>query len=267
MKPNSSLCLAFGLLFATASASGLEAVDVQKTIDEAELSLPAGIAGNSPFFGKLSELPKIDGTSRLPVVVFLHGSSGFGDATRIFQKWLANDVGVASFAPNSMVFPNRIMYKSPVSKEIYEQVHALRAAELKAAIDYLSRQPWVDRTRLMIAGTSEAAVSIARYDGPAVAARMIFAWSCETNYFVNRDNTAIPGNQAVLNVISASDPYFSPNNPWNAGYAVKGHCGEALKDHKNAEIVLIPGAPHTLLNLKQTQGATKAFIAGVIKAD
>ena len=32
-----------------------------------------------------------------------------------------------------------------------------------------------------------------------------------------------------------------------------GHCGEALKDHKQSSILLIPGAPHTLLMLPAAQ--------------
>jgi len=49
-------------------------------------------------------------------------------------------------------------------------------------------------------------------------------------------------------VISSIDPYLSQANPWLGNSAAKGHCAEALKDKKEATIVLILGAPHTLIN-------------------
>ena len=37
-----------------------------------------------------------------------------------------------------------------------------------------------------------------------------------------------------LNVMSSTDPYFSPSNRWLGNDQAKGHCGDALKDHKQA---------------------------------
>ena len=64
----------------------------------------------------------------------------------------------------------------------------------------------------MLAGTSEGAVPVARYAGREFAARMLFAWSCEPNYFVTEPRNAFEADKPVLNVISSVDPFFSPTN-------------------------------------------------------
>jgi hypothetical protein len=69
----------------------------------------------------------------------------------------------------------------------------------------------------------------------------------------------------VLNVISSVDPFFSPTNAWLGNAAAIGNCAAALKDHKRATVVLIPGAPHTLINLPQVRVVTAAFTADLGK--
>lgn len=44
-----------------------------------------------------------------------------------------------------------------------------------------------------------------------------------------------------------------------------GHCGDSLKPNKAAAVLLIPGAPHTLLNLPQTRHATAGFLKDLLK--
>jgi hypothetical protein len=117
---------------------------------------------------------------------------------------------------------------------------------------------------MVLAGTSEGAVAVARYAGHEFAGRIIYSWSCEDNYFVRGHGTVLPPQVPVLNVISSSDPFFSPSNAWLANPVARGHCGDALKGAKNASIVLIPGAPHTLINLPQARHATAGFIADVL---
>ena len=77
--------------------------------------------------------------------------------------------------------------------------------------------------------------------------------------------TAINPDVPVLNVISLSDPYFSPRNHWLGNPAALGHCGGALEGHPHATVVLIAGAPHnTLLNLAATRHATQGFLHDVL---
>jgi dienelactone hydrolase len=230
----------------------------QAVMDQAAVVLPAALHGGTVFTGMLKNVPR-DLKAKAPVVVFLHGSSGLSlKAIGEWQQWLATQ-GIASVAPDSFALPDRLTYKSPVDKTVYEQIHALRASEIRLAVQALKGLPWVDSARLILAGTSEGATSVARYAGPEFAGRILYSWSCENNYFVNEHRSALPQDRPVLNVMSSTDVFFSPSNAWLGNSAAQGHCGQALKDNKQANIVLIPGAPHTLLNLPQARNATAAF--------
>lgn len=229
----------------------------------AAVALPASVTGGAPYVGTLANAPK-DAKARVPVVVFLHGSSGLElKAIGEWQLWLAG-LGVASIAPDSFALPDRITYKSPIAKDLYEKIHALRASEIPLALRALNATPWADTTRMVLAGTSEGGPAVARYSSNEFAGRMLYSWSCENNYFVQEHRTAALA-QPVLNVMSSTDVFFSPSNTWLGNSAAKGYCGDALKDNKQVTIVLIPGAPHTLLNLPAARNATAGFLRDLLK--
>jgi len=230
----------------------------------AQVALPAA-AGQPAFFGKWRDVPAGAATAKFPVVLFLHGSSGLGlAAIGEWQRWLATQ-GIASVAPDSFALPNRLTYKSPVGKDVYERIHALRASEIALGLDALKQAPWADAARVVLAGTSEGAVAVARHAGAGIVGRAMFAWSCEDNYMVTAHRTAVPVAEPVLNVISVTDPFFSRSNGYLGNPAALGHCGGALAQHKAATVVLIPGAPHTLLNLPPARHATQGFLRDVLK--
>lgn len=235
------------------------AQSLAQAIQGASVALPAAATGGTPYLGPWRDLPRATG-AKVPVVVFLHGSSGLGlKAIGEWQQWLAG-LGIASVAPDSFALPERLTYKSPVGKDVYEQIHALRLSEIAPAVQALAATPWADMSRLVLAGTSEGATAVARHAGSEFAARMIFSWSCEDNYFVQAPANALPATQPILNVMSSTDVFFSPSNAWLGNPSARGHCGEALRDNKRAAIVLIPGAPHTLLNLPVARAATASFL-------
>ena len=231
-------------------------------VSDADVALPTKVTGGAIYFGKLAEAPRT-ANARVPTVLFLHGSSGLGlKAIGEWQQWLAT-LGYASIAPDSMVLPDRITYTSPVDKAVYEKIHSLRASEITLVLNALGDLPWVDRDRLILSGASEGGPAVARYAGSEFAGRMIFSWSCEDNYFVVAHRTAVP-REPVLNVMSSTDPFFSRANAYLGNGDAQGHCGAALREHKNATIVLIPGAPHTLLNVPQAQMAVEAWLRATI---
>ncbi len=233
-------------------------------VQQARVVLPAAVTGAAVYTGLWKDAPR-EAKARVPVVVFLHGSSGLAlPAIAEWQAWLAAR-GIASMAPDSFALPDRLTYKSPIPKAVYEQIHALRASEIVLAAQAVRDAPWADPARLILAGTSEGATAVARHGGEEFAGRMLFAWSCEPNYFVEQSGHVLPARQPVLNVISATDPFFSPSNAWLGNPAARGHCGEALKDHKRATITLIPGAPHTLLNLPAARAAAAGFLEDTLR--
>lgn len=240
------------------------AASLQASVEGGRLALPSSVTGGAAWMGAWRDAPRASG-ARVPVVIFLHGSSGLGlAAIGEWQRWLAS-LGVASLAPDSFALPDRVTYTSPVDKVFYERLHALRLSEIAPAAKAVAAMPWADPARLVLAGASEGGPAVARYTGGEFAGRMIYSWSCEDNYFVQSHQTALPAAQPVLNVMSATDVYFSPSNAWLGNPAAKGHCGDALKDHKQSSVVLIPGAPHTLLNLPMARHATAGFLRDLVK--
>jgi hypothetical protein len=174
-------------------------------------------------------------------------------------------LGIASVAPDSFALPDRITYTSPIPRQTYEQIHALRSSEIAPVIEALREAPWADTTRLILAGTSEGAPSVARWRGTEFAGRLIYAWSCDDTYFVESHRSALPPGQPVLNVISSVDPFFSSANAWLDNPKATGHCGPALREHKQSVVVLIPGAAHTLLNVPAARHATEGFLRDLLK--
>jgi hypothetical protein len=232
-------------------------------IANASLALPARLTGGTVYVGRLAAAPATTG-ARVPVVVFLHGSSGLAlKAIEEWQRWLAG-IGIASLAPDSFALPDRVTYQSPIARDAYERIHALRASEIETATAAVREAPWADPARLVLAGTSEGAVAVARDGSANYRGRIIFSWSCENNYFVEAHGTASQPDQPVLNVISMTDPFFSPSNPWLGSDAAKGHCGAALTRVKDATVVLIAGAPHTLINLPAARDAAEGFLRRVL---
>lgn len=246
------------------SATQHSAASARDAIAGAQLVLPAAAAGGAIYAGPLRAAPQVV-RGKLPVLVFLHGSSGLkAPAIGAWQQWLAG-LGIASLAPDSFALPDRVSYQSPVAKDFYERIHALRSAEIGLALDALQHLPWADTKRMVLAGTSEGAVAVARHGGSEFAGRLIFSWSCEDNYFVEQARTALVPGQPVLNIISAADPFFSTANPWLGNPQAQGHCAAAFAGQPGAGVLLLPGAPHTVLDLRAARQAVQGFLLDVLK--
>lgn len=234
------------------------------TWNHASVSLPRGLATEPAWQGRLAEMPMPASGARSPLVVLMHGSSGNAAFIKEYQAWLAQELGLPSIAPDSLAIPDRLTYTSPIDKPTYERVHALRLAELRNALAQAASLPWVDPHRILVIGTSEGAVPVARLDDRQPLARVIYAWSCEQNYFVEEPRTAIPKDVPVLAMIAAKDPFFSPENGWNKDVKVSGTCVQALKDHAHAMVVTLATDKHTIVNFPEARDVTAGFLRRVL---
>lgn len=219
-------------------------------------------AARGAFEGKLSDAP--ENLPAAPILLFAHGSSGIGAPLKAFARFVSS-LGWSFLAPDSFVFPDRITYSSPVSRENYERVHAMRSQELDYAARHLDEAPGFSG-RYAVAGTSEGGVAAARFTAPEgrrESGRILFSWPAEDNYHVVSHQTHIPDDVPVLNIMSAEDKYFSRANPWLANPDALGHAGRTLAHHPQTSILLIPGAPHTLFALPQTESAVRAFLVRI----
>lgn len=225
------------------------------------------IEGGTPKTGLLTDFAKE--VHRYPVVMFMHGSSGLNAQIKAFAYWLSDALRIACIVPDSMQTKDRLTYTSPVPAEDYEKIHTMRLEELELAMTEIKKVHWCDG-RVIVAGTSEGGVAAARYQATGQMlqekAKMIFSWSCENNYHVKNHQSHLPDDLPVLNVMSASDKFFSQANCYLDNPKAIGHAGNVLANNKSAEIVLLPGAPHTLINLPQTRDAVAAFLTRVLRA-
>ncbi|MDN0082579.1 hypothetical protein QU487_07400 [Crenobacter sp. SG2305] len=196
----------------------------------------------------------------MPLVLFLHGSSGLNEQTRRYQCWLSQVLGVATLAPDSFASPNRPRYRSPATIAEYEAVHRLRQAEIRTALAALPQLGWVDRQRLVLAGSSEGAVAVARWRGNEFLGRIIYSWTCEDNYFVDKADNGFSRDCPILNILSDNDPFFGASSDFNCGLAVLGDSRAALREMANARMVILPNAPHTLYNLPAAHTHTRDFL-------
>lgn len=243
------------------------AANLTLTWSNASVVLPPSLTGGSLWQGMLRQLPIIPQDSgKYPLVILMHGSSGNAPAIKDFQRWLAQEMGLPSIAPDSMAIPDRLTYTSPIDKATYERVHALRLAELKNAFEQAQSIAWVRMDSIILIGTSEGSVPVGRFDDPRPRARIVYSWSCEQNYFVEAPHIGIPKATPVLSVIAAKDPYFSAENPWNKGLDIKGTCTGALKDHTDAVVVTLLSDKHTIMNFQEAHDVTKAFLIRILSS-
>ena len=205
-------------------------------------------------------------SDRYPTLMFAHGSSGITTAIREFARFIAQETGWAVVVPDSMQTPNRITYTSPVAKSDYEAVHAMRSVELLYAARRLFEEAWFGGV-YAVGGTSEGGVAAARCDSTELPirekAKLIFSWSCEANYHVEAPRSVLPDDLAVLNVMSLCDKFFSRANSYLDNDSAFGYAREALQHNPNASILLLPQAPHTLLNLPQVHAAAAEILQRV----
>ncbi len=117
--------------------------------------------------------PQPNGTSGLlPVVLFLHGCGGINQRQYHVMELFTN-LGYVTFMPDSFARPNR--WKACGATR---QIQHLRFAEIAHALSEFKKIPWIDQSRLVLAGFSEGGVIAGRYSGSEFKARVVLGWGC-----------------------------------------------------------------------------------------
>lgn len=236
------------------------------SFDQAFIGIPKGVAGlDAPFYGSYAEaLEKVPGlkevTTTHPTVLYMQGSGKFSKGPT-FREWITGDLGWVFFAPNTHVSSKRPKYSSPVPKEIYEEIHTFRQAEIDQFVKRIDELPFVDKDRLFLMGNSEGAFAAARYAGKEFAGRLILSWTCEPGYYTNFPKVGAKyKTDPVLNVVGRDDVYFGKDSPFNNQYDNKGHCGDALLRYNHAKVVLLPNTGHNVMANPFTKGEVLSFL-------
>lgn len=219
------------------------------TYKYAYIGIPKGLGGlQKPFYGQFNKFlklyPKFLPQNRLPCVLFMHGSKGLNKA-ETYRKWLV-EAGFIFFAPNSFKIENRPTYKNPDKKASYEKVHKIRQAEIFYNIKKLKDLEFIDKNNIFLMGNSEGGLAAAAYKGREFRGRIVTAYSCENGYYSKDFKIGAKKSDPFLNIIGTNDEFFSKNSIPNKEYKVQGHCTKALREHKNAKVILLPLTKHDI---------------------
>lgn len=220
--------------------------------DKAYIAIPKGYGGlKKTFIGYMDNFkkkyPNFNPKKKIPTVLYMHGSGDFvrGD---IYRDWISKDLGFAFICPQSHILNNRPIYVSPAPKKQYKKVHRLRQAEIKFSSKKIKKINWIDKDNLFLMGNSEGALATGIYQGDEFKARVILAWSCEDGYYSKNTHIGSSKNEPILSIIGTEDEYFGVNSKFinKNKHKIQGHCIEALLEHKNSKVIVLPKAKHNL---------------------
>ncbi len=177
--------------------------------------------------------------TKYPTIIYLHGCSGFWKGTRERVKFYAEQ-GYLVIAPASFA---RLKYPqscNPATKTggLYRGTLAMRQADAGYAIEMVRKFPFVDQTKIILAGLSQGAITTATFKAAnrnqKTTARIIEGWTCNARWPEYRGINAGP-EEAVLTLVAKYDPWFQ--NEWT-----KGDCGKFLNpDNGSISVVYNKG--------------------------
>lgn len=178
---------------------------------------------------------------RLPVVVFLHGCSGYGHYTTAVAEFFLSS-GVVVVAPNSLNRPGR-MSMCGSGNMAYRAT--LRKAEAQFAAETLAKLSWVDTKKMILAGHSEGGNSVASYSGNEFTAHIITGTSCRHN----GGSVSAPEGVSVLAIKGAEDTTYPD-----------GRCAVRRK-YRGSKSIVIPDKGHMVVTSKEAKNAILEFLS------
>lgn len=221
---------------------------------KAFIGIPKGVGGlKKPYYGRLDKfLKKYPDFKSMPVptVLYMHGSSGFLKGKK-YRKWIVQKSKMAFIALNSYAVKYRPTYISRDSKDVYEEVHMFRQAELKQSYKKLKELKFIDSKNLFLMGNSEGALAAGICKNEAFKGRILVSWGCEAGYYGRSFKIGAKKSVPILNIIGLDDQYFGVYSQY--GDFEKGHCAKALHHYKNSKVVLLPSITHNALESKYTK--------------
>lgn len=234
--------------------------------DKAYVGIPKGYGGlKKSFIGYMDQFqkqyPKFNPKQKIPTVLYMHGSGNFvrGDT---YREWITEDLGFAFICPQSHILRNRPTYVSPAPKKEYKKVHKLRQTEIKYSSKKIRKIKWVDKENFFLIGNSEGALAAGIYQGNEFKARVILAWSCEDGYYSDDTHIGSKKNEPILSIIGTEDEYFGVDSIFvnRKKHKIQGHCIEALLEHENSKVVVLPKTKHNLTDNLYTKNEIINFL-------
>ena len=215
--------------------------DLERTWNQAKVMVPSP-DGGKPYQFKVSSKKgkawfKAHAGLNMPVVVYMHGCTGFGGNDKKVLRKLAAQ-GYVVIAPNSMARKYRPLQCSSWSQKggANPFVFDFRQAEIAYALEQLWRADWADWDRMALVGVSEGGLAAAHYRGEYFRARVITQWTCHGTNLVR--GISAPDDEPILAIVRKNDPWYE-NNPNQSG-----DCGDFFGDRPGSESVVLENGNH-----------------------
>ncbi len=234
-----TLCLA---ALAACAGSPLDSRSDLELTWERALVLWPGEAGGKPLSARFEEeafarWAESQGGRSWPVVVYLHGCTGYGNFE--FFERLAS-AGYVVVAPDSFARRFRPLQCDPKTRtggyNLF--VYDFRHAEAAYAVQRLSGAAWADPRNFFLMGASEGGAATALYRGDEFRARVITQWTCSGR--TNVRGLAGPVDAPVLAIVQARDPWYEPSRAPNQ----RGDCGDYMRDRPGSRSIVLDSDAH-----------------------
>lgn len=233
--------------------------DLERTWVHALVAMPAAKTGETHYFrmdtGKgRKTLDRYRG-EKAPVVVYLHGCTGFSKRDRKFIRRIA-ERGFIVVAPDSMARTYRPRQCDPDSKRggLNPWVFDFRQAEINYAVDQLWEKPWADWDNLFLMGVSEGGAATALYRGDFFRARVITQWTCQGAPLIR--GLEAQSEEPILAIVQQNDPWYD-NDHTDQG----GDCGAYFGNRPGSKsIILKDGKKHNVLKGDKVFKEVMAFL-------
>jgi len=220
--------------------------DLGRTFEDAVLVFPPA-GGGRPAVVRFADaatrgLAAAAPPGGYPVVLYLHGCTGFGGTAALEEMARA---GFLVVAPDSFARRFRPPQCTPSTlsggRNIY--VFDFRLTEIAYAVDRLRGLAWADADRLLLLGESEGGLAAALYRGDDFRGRAILQWTCQGAPYVR--GLAAPPGEPVLAIVRGGDPWYDPARTPGQ----RGDCGSFLAGRPASEsLVLGTDARHAVLD-------------------
>ena len=170
--------------------------------------------------------------AKAPAVLVMHGCSGLirnPTAYRVFFM----ERGYAVFEPDSFARPGHTC-----GSGFWKRVE-----DLGYAYKMIRDLPWVDDKRIILMGISQGGAAVAKWTQPGFAAHIILANNC------GGGQPHAPAGIPVLAVVGEKDEYYA------------GSSCKVSRQTKGSRAIVIPGAPHGIINYEETTQAIEELLS------
>jgi dienelactone hydrolase len=195
------------------------------------------VAGQSDGAEILAVLGRPDGAGPFPAVVMLPGCGGLNPELRSSWPRVLAEAGYVSIGLENIKSRNmaHCLSRGPAGRPFASWI-----GDAYAALDHLSRQPYVDVNRVAVAGFSNGGIILSKYMAEDLASPAGHRFKAMISVYAHCNGDTRPGGPPVAG---------TPRVPWlviNGGaerMEMKGPCGQ-LKGRTNVTFELIEGAHH-----------------------